>query len=140
MSRIKLSLYYDGQFWVGFFERILKSELTVCKVVFGSEPNDMEVYDFINKNFYSLGFSLPQKLENFEEKKINPKRLQRKIKNEVQQIGVGTKSQLALKSSMEQLKTEKKVSLKEKKQQEKDLKFLLKQEKKKEKNVVIKLL
>ncbi len=133
MSRIKLSLYYDGQFWVGFFEMIFNSQLTVCKVVFGSEPNDMEVYDFINNNFYKLVFSLPQKLENFEEKKINPKRLQRKIKNEVQQIGVGTKSQLALKSSMEQLKTERKVTLKERKQQEKDLKFLLKQEKKKEK-------
>lgn len=133
MSRIKLSLYHDGQFWIGFFEKIFDSELTVCKVVFGSEPNDMEVFDFINKNFYNLSFSLPQRIDNFEEKRVNPKRLQRKIKNEVQQTGIGTKSQLALKTSIEQQKLERKLSSKEQKEQEKNFKFLLKQQKKKEK-------
>ncbi len=37
-------------------ERISEGKLSVCKVTFGVEPKDYEIYDFILKNHYQLRF------------------------------------------------------------------------------------
>lgn len=74
-----------------------------------SEPKDYEVYDFLLKNWNSLKFSPPIKSEIAEERKINPKRMQRKINNQLQNKGMGTKAQQALKLQHEQSKIERKV-------------------------------
>ena len=39
----KLTVFFEDPFWVGIFERIEKGKLSVCRVVFGSEPKDYEV-------------------------------------------------------------------------------------------------
>ena len=36
------------------FERISEGKLSVCKVTFGAEPKDYEVYDFVLRNYYRL--------------------------------------------------------------------------------------
>ena len=71
-----------------------KNKLSVCRVVFGAEPKDYEVYDFILKNYKNLKFgsSLDVKVKKT---KSNPKRLQREVRKQSKQVGVGTKSQLA---------------------------------------------
>ena len=46
----QLTVFFDDPFWVGVFERIEENKLSVCRVVFGAEPKDYEVYDFILKN------------------------------------------------------------------------------------------
>lgn len=43
----KLNVFFEGQFWVGVFERITDGKLSVSKVTFGAEPKDYEVYEFI---------------------------------------------------------------------------------------------
>lgn len=53
----KLTVFFDDPFWVGVFERIEENKLSVCRVVFGAEPKDYEVYDFILKNYSNLKFS-----------------------------------------------------------------------------------
>ena len=53
-SSVTLTVLFDAPFWVGIFERIEDNKLTVAKVIFGAEPKDYEVYDFILKNFYRL--------------------------------------------------------------------------------------
>ena len=42
-----LTVFFEGPFWVGVFERVEDGKLSVCRVVFGSEPRDYEVWEFI---------------------------------------------------------------------------------------------
>lgn len=129
----KLTVFFENSFWVGVFEIITNGKLSAAKVTFGAEPRDFEVYDFILKRYYNLQFS-PTVAVDADEKHINPKRMQREIKKQMTDIGVGTKSQQALKLQYEQFKTECKKKSREQKQEEKYRLFELKQLKKREKH------
>ena len=82
----------------------------------------------------SLKFSPPIKSEITEERKINPKRMQREINNQLQNKGMGTKAQQALKLQHEQNKMERKVKSKEQREVEKERQYALRQEKRKAKH------
>ena len=64
----------------------------------------------------------------------NPKRVQREVRKQLQNTGIGTKSQQALKLQQKQLKTERKIVSRERREAEKQRQFELKQRKKKEKH------
>ena len=53
----RLTVFFEQPFWVGVFECISEGKLSVCKVTFGAEPKDYEVYDFVLRNYYRLKFS-----------------------------------------------------------------------------------
>ena len=129
----KLTVFFENPFWVGIFEDFENDNLSVCKVTFGSEPKEYEIYDFILKKFYNLRFSNEMK-SNFREKAKNPKRRQREIKKELQSKKFLKKSEEILKLQYEEKKKERKVKTKQEKEFEKQRKFLLKQEKKKKKH------
>ena len=42
----KLTIYFDEPFWVGVFEELDGGKLSVCKVTFGAEPTDAQVWEF----------------------------------------------------------------------------------------------
>ena len=46
----RLTVFFEEPFWIGVFERISEGKLSVCKVTFGAEPKDYEVYDFVLRN------------------------------------------------------------------------------------------
>lgn len=127
---IKLTVLFDEPFWIGIFEKQAQDKIQICRVVFGQEPKDYEVYDFILKNYYNLKFSNPIAIDEKPKKEINPKSMQRKIKKTVQEKGIGTKAQQALKLDHENKKTERKIKLKENRENKKELKFQKRQEKK----------
>ena len=129
----KLTVFFDNPFWVGVFECVEKNKLSVCRVVFGAEPKDYEIYDFILKNYKNLKFgsSLEVKVKKI---KNNPKRLQREVKKQSKQVGIGTKSQLALQKQREEMKFERKKESKQIRELENRRKFELKQEKRKQKH------
>ncbi len=129
----KLTVFFEGPFWVGVFERVSDGKLSVCKVTFGAEPKDYEVYDFVLKNYYRLRFS-PAVATDVKEAGRNPKRVQREVRKQVQNIGIGTKSQQALKLQQEQLKTERKIMSREQREAEKQRQFEMKRKKRKEKH------
>ena len=129
----KLRVFFEEPFWVGVFERILEGRLSVYKVTFGAEPKDYEVYDFVLKNYYRLRFTSVVATD-VKEAGRNPKRVQREVRKQVQNTGVGTKSQQALKLQQEQLKTERKIVGREQREAEKQRQFELKQHKRKEKH------
>ena len=85
------------------------------------------------KNYYQLRFS-PAVATNVKETGCNPKRIQREVRKQVQNAGIGTKSQQALKLQQEQLKTERKTVSREQREAEKQRQFELKQQKRKEKH------
>ena len=129
----RLTVFFEDPFWVGIFECISDGKLSACKVTFGAEPKDYEVYDFVLKNYYQLRFS-PAVATDVKETGRNPKRIQREVRKQVQNTGIGTKSQQALKLQQEQWKAQRKAGAREKREEEKERKFLLKQKKKKEKH------
>ena len=129
----KLTVYFEEPFWVGIFERIEDGKLSVAKVTFGAEPKDYEVQEYVQKYYFSLKFS-PAVDAVVKDIKRNPKRMQREAKKQMQEIGIGTKSQRALKLQQEQNKQERKVRSQEKKEAEKLRMFELKQQKKREKH------
>lgn len=129
----RLYVFFEEPFWVGVFERVQKGKLSVCKVTFGAEPKDYEVYEFILKNYYSLKFSPAVKTEVKEMPK-NPKRAQREAKKQIENAGIGTKSQQALKLQQEEMKTERKSLSREQRDAEKQRRFEMKQQKRKEKH------
>lgn len=130
---IKLTIFFEESFWVGVFERIDGEMLQTARVVFGSEPKDYEVYEFILKNFYKLNFSNPNKIQIVKQKTVNPKRLKRIIKKETSSRGLGTKAQQTIKLDYEKRKDECKKLSKEKREEIEEIKFKKRQEKKKEK-------
>ena len=123
----KLTVFFEEPFWVGLFECISEGKLSVCKVTFGAEPKDYEVYDFVLKNYYQLRFSLAVATD-VKESGRNPKRIKREVRKQIQNTGIGTKSQ------QEQLKTERKTVSREQREAQKQRQFELKQQKRKEKH------
>ena len=129
----RLTVFFEEPFWVGVFERISEGKLSVCKVTFGAEPKDYEVYEFVLKNYCRLRFS-PAVAADVKEAGRNPKRIQREVRRQEQNTGTGTKAQQALKLQQEQLKMERKTVSRERREAEKQRQFQLKQQKKKEKH------
>ena len=129
----KLTIYFEEPFWVGVFEELEGDKLSACRMVFGAEPTDAEVYDFILKHYYHLRFSAPVKTE-IRPKADNPKRRQRNARKQLEKSGIGTKSQQALQKQYEENKTERKRTTHEQREAEKQWQFELKQQKRKEKH------
>ena len=129
----KLTVYFDDPFWVGVFERIEDGKLSVCKVTFGAEPKDYEVWEFVLKHYYELEFS-PAVETATRRTADNPKRRQRNARKQLERTGIGTKSQQALQLQLEQNKQERKIKSREQKQAEAERQFALKQQKKKKKH------
>lgn len=133
---VKLIVLFSDPFWIGIFEKYEKDVYSVCKVTFGSEPKDEEVYNLLLLKYDSLKFSneVIDKDNKIMNKIENPKRLQRKIKKEVNNNEIGTKAQIALKKQYEENKLLRKKSRKEKKQEIEERNFELRQIKKKKKH------
>ena len=131
---VKLIVIFEEPFWVGVFEHISEGMLSVCKVTFGAEPKGYEVLDFVLGNYGRLRFS-PAVATAVKEAARNPKRIRREVRKQVENTGIGTKSQQALKSQQEQLKTERKIVNREQRDAKKQRQFELKQQKRKEKHM-----
>ena len=129
----KLTVFFEDPFWVGVFEKIEGGKVPAAKVVFGAEPKDYEVQDFVLKHYYSLQFS-PAVAVDVKEKPVNPKRRRREAKRHLLDNGIGTKSQQALKLQQEQSKQKRKVKGRKQKQANMKRMFELKQQKKKDKH------
>lgn len=130
---VKLTIYFEYPFWVGVFEKVEDNTLAICKVVFGSEPTNPEVYNFILKNYSKLEFTEKEEIE-IKNKRINPKRMQREINKQNKKKGIETKSQLLIQKQLEKNKLERKVTKKQKKILKEQRKFDIKQKKRKQKH------
>lgn len=49
-----LMIYYDGQFWVGVIELHENERLKVYRYVFGTEPSDAEMLEFVNHRLLAV--------------------------------------------------------------------------------------
>lgn len=134
MNSIFLTVYYEEPYWVGVLERQCEEHLSACRIVFGAEPHDYEIFEFLAENYNSLVFSRPVDNSGRDSKRLNPKRQQRENKKISSARGIGTRSQQALQMEREACKEEvRKRSSAEREALEKE-KYELRQLKKKEKH------
>ena len=128
------TILFEDPFWIGLYERVRDGTYEVCKITFGAEPKDYEVYSFLLQNWNKMRFTLPINTEKIEKRKINPKRLQRQISSQLEDRGMGTKAQQVLQLQREQNKAAKRIKTKEQKEIERKQQYALRQEKKKAKH------
>ena len=127
-----LTVFFDDPFWVGVFERIDESKLSVCKVTFGAEPKDYDVWEFVLRYYDELVFSPAVETET-RQTADNPKRRFRNARKQTERSGIGTKSQQALQLQREGMKAERRQISREQRDAEAQRRFEMKQLKKKEK-------
>lgn len=135
-TTIKVTVCLDGPFWVGIFERADSDGLAIAKHIFGKEPTDPELYEFVLTNFAELKFTDPHEIKLIIKRK-NPQRVQREVRKEMaklkSQLPSTTLAQDVLRLELEKNKKLKKASTKIEKEAEEREKFRMRQEKKKQK-------
>ncbi len=132
---MKFTVYFNGQFWVGIVEEIHDGKLRAGRYVFGPEPRDQEVFEFVNRRLLDFinGLSEEVAIENHEVRKINPKRLARQISREIKTKGISTYAQAALQLEYEKRKKEKQILSRNRRKEIKEYKREVKLKKAKEK-------
>lgn len=134
-AKAKLTVLFDDPFWVALYERQEERRYEVCKITFGAEPKDYEVYAYLLANWQALRFSPVLRVGAPVERRMNPKRMQREVRREVGgQAAIGTRAQQALKLQQEAGKLERKAKSREQKEAEAERCFQLRQEKRKAKH------
>ena len=101
-----LTVYHDGQFWVGVVEHVENGMLSVARVVFGAEPSNEEVYTWVLERWTSLRLSAQAEPVGPRVGRLpgNPKRRAREAAKVRRQHGSSTASQLALARERERVK------------------------------------
>ena len=51
-----LTVFHNGQFWVGLAERVEEGRYGVARIVFGDEPTDEEILRFVASKWAKLSF------------------------------------------------------------------------------------
>ena len=137
MIIIKATILLEKGLWIGLFERTDKEGYAVARHIFGKEPTDPEVYDFVHSQYSELKFGKPKEFQ-LQIKRINPKRLQRQVRKEMEQIkkttNPSTHAQDYMREELELKKKEKKKKKSADKRVRDEEQFSLRQEKKKKKH------
>ena len=131
-----LTVLFEDPFWVGIYERREGRAYQVCKITFGAEPKDYEVYQYLLQNWNRLRFTSSIAVPAVTEKRLNPKRMRREIQKQLSASGTGTKAQQALQQQREQNKKLRAVRSREQLVAEKERRFHRHQQIRKEKHRV----
>ncbi|WP_277062515.1 YjdF family protein [Solobacterium moorei] len=100
-----LTVYYDGQFWVGLVKHVEDGRFGIARIVFGAEPSDEEILQFVMAKWEKLVFFGDEPTETREPAK-NPKRRIREALKALKQPAMSTKAQQALADQREAKKRE----------------------------------
>ena len=55
--KTSLTVFFEDPFWVGVFDCLDDGKLYVCRVTFGAEPKDYDVWEFVLQHYDELAFS-----------------------------------------------------------------------------------
>ena len=127
---VTLTVSFDDPFYATLAERREDGALCVARQVFGPEPSDIEVLDWVLREFPRLRWSPAVEDAPHSPIAANPKRRQRQAAREATH-GIGTRSQQALQLDREQRAMARKVNRREREEAEAERRLLLRQQKKK---------
>ena len=100
-----LTVYHDGQFWVGLAEHVEDGTYGAARIVFGAEPSDEEILRFVVSKWEKLSFFGGEPTEASKPAR-NPKRRAREAAKALKRPAMGTKAQQALAAQREAMKRE----------------------------------
>ncbi|WP_436864103.1 YjdF family protein [Bacillus fungorum] len=132
---MELTVYHDGQFFVGIITCKEKGKLYGARYIFGTEPSDEEILIFVTgpmlayfQHFAKCGVEVKEKQR--------PKNIKRIIRQAAKEVNVKrfTKAQEAMSLSYELHKQDRKVQSKERREAEKQRKRFIKVQKAKQKH------
>jgi hypothetical protein len=136
-----LTIYFDGQFWIGLIEcvddaRLSVPRLRVARHVFGAEPSDIEVLEFVQSQLLEVVARATVAVEVDRKIKVihNPKRAAREAAKIMRQPIVSTKAQQALQLQHEQNKQEQYERTKAERESEEERRREIKREKAKQRH------
>lgn len=130
----KLTVFFEDPFWVGLYEREHEGRYEVCRLVFGAEPQDAEIYALVLRHWPHLRFSPAVPAQQRPALRANPKRMQRAVTRQLQAPAVGTKAQQALAAQREQTKRARTERTHRQREEEQERRFALRQQKRREKH------
>ena len=133
-AKAKLTVLFAPPFWAALFERESSGRYEACKVTFGPEPSDQEVYQYLLDHYHRLEFSPALPSDSPAERRVSPKRAQRLATRETRETGIGTRAQQALQLQREQARTERNALSREAHQAEEARRYQLRLQAKKEKH------
>ena len=120
-TSLSFTVFFEDPFWIGLFEYREQQLLYLKRIVFGSEPSEQVVYEWLKGCWYSISFQAPVETVQREARKA-------------QDTGLSlTKSQLAVKQQQEERAELKAERRKENREGQKEA-FRLRQMKKKAKH------
>lgn len=133
---VKLTVYFETPFWVGVVEEQFGNQVKACRHVFGAEPRDAEVMEFVMTRMNPLLEQVQSGVETEISRKrpVNPKRLARIVAREMQRHGISSQSQEALRLDLEARKKERTVSTREQREALKEKKRSIRIQKRKDKH------
>ena len=99
---MELSIFHDGQFFIGLVEYREEDRVKLVKFTFGTEPNSAEIFNFIYGHLDELINQTKVSIEK-RNQKVNPKRLQRQVAKNRNNL----KLQLMLKKQSKRARNEK---------------------------------
>jgi len=101
---MRLTILFDPPYWIGLLEAESDGLLYAARHIFGSEPSDPEVYEFIQNDLLDLMHAMTVGLPIDAvptPRRINPKRLQRDIRREVLRTDVSSRAHEAIRLQIE---------------------------------------
>lgn len=98
-----LTVYHDGQLWVGLAEHVEDGRYGVARIVFGAEPSNEEILQFVVNKWAKLSFFGHDSTEASKPAK-NPKRRAREAAKALKQPAMSTKAQQVLAAQREAMK------------------------------------
>ena len=133
MDRNIFTVLFQPPFWVGVAERWEEGGYSAARVVFGAEPTDAQLLQWLDKEWHRLRFSPAAEGKRPFKEHSNPKRALREARAATKVQRISTRAQEALSRQREQDGLSRKVQNRHKRQEEADRKYLLRRQKKREK-------
>lgn len=130
----KLTIFFEDPFWIGVIEETECKSYRAAKIVFGAEPTDAQVYEYLISHYGTWQFSSTMLVQQKQTKCQNPKRMRRRASKESEKPFAGTKAQQAVKLQQEANAALRKSLHRQKRETQAQMQYELRQEKKKQKH------
>lgn len=109
------TVYFDDPYWVGVLEEERDGYLFAARHIFGAEPSDQGIYEFVRQAYVPLHNRLTAGVrveKGLSQPHVNPKRMQREVRRAMQEEGVSSKAHEAMRLQQEVHKKERQQSAK----------------------------
>jgi hypothetical protein len=126
------TVFFEDPFWVGVLESEDEGVLSVARHVFGAEPSNAELLEFLLGRFADMRRSEAPVGERARVRASKPKRALREAARDAQRPP-STKAQAALSAARSGLKAERAASCREERRAEEERRFELRSEKRRKK-------